>query len=306
MRSELFVKKGQGGMFSVVNNAITTGSIFWVDSNTGSDAAGFGRNPDAPVATLDYAIGLCTASKGDRIYVFAQHAETKTTTPITMDVAGVSVIGLMNGTQRPMFTTTTAMDVITITAADCTIENLGFAAPGVDSVTADINVAAANCAIRNTLHHGSGNVNMNKVSIITCTADANDCLIEGVRIYNDTVILTGGGIVLEGASARTEIRDVFIHAEGFGIALGAICDTAGGAATGVYIHDCVIGNFGATLKTLDFTNNSVGVCRNVFINGRHTTIASNIVCGSSMAFCETYYVEEAAKSAILAVAVDAE
>jgi hypothetical protein len=48
-RTELFARKQAGGMFSVVNQSLTTGNIFFVNSVTGTDAAGYGQNPDAPV-----------------------------------------------------------------------------------------------------------------------------------------------------------------------------------------------------------------------------------------------------------------
>ena len=70
-RTELFVRKQPGGIFSVENNAppFGTGERFYVHSVTGTDQTGSGKNPDNPVATLDYAVGLCTASKGDIIYL---------------------------------------------------------------------------------------------------------------------------------------------------------------------------------------------------------------------------------------------
>ena len=42
------------------------------------------------------------------------------------------------------------------------------------------------------------------------------------------------------------------------------------------------------------------------MNGRHTTIQSNVTPGTGMAFHETYGVEEAAKNGLLMPAVDAE
>ncbi len=59
-----------------------TGKIYWVDSNAadGMDSVGngYGVSPRKPFLTLDYAIGCCTASKGDRIYLLPGHAENLT------------------------------------------------------------------------------------------------------------------------------------------------------------------------------------------------------------------------------------
>ncbi|MBW1941126.1 MAG: hypothetical protein JRI28_07160, partial [Deltaproteobacteria bacterium] len=72
--------------------------------------------------------------------------------------------------------------------------------------------------------------------------------------------------------------------------------------TGVFIHDGIASNAKAATVVLEFGNNSEGSVHNVFINGRHTTIASNVVAGTGMAFFETYIVEEAQKSGLIQVA----
>src|SRR5512138_1472506 len=101
-RTELFSRKQPGGVYTIEGIDKQPGAVFFVHSGTGTDGAGYGKNPDSPVATLDYAIGLCTASKGDVIYVLPGHAENLTTaTSLTMDVAGVKVIGLGWGPLRP-------------------------------------------------------------------------------------------------------------------------------------------------------------------------------------------------------------
>lgn len=275
-----------------------SGSVFWVD-DSGSD--GNKGTFSAPFKTIDYAIGRCTSGKGDVIMVKAGHAET-ITAAITADVAGISIIGLGGVGNMPVITTATAIDMITVTAANVTISNIEFAVPGIDSVTADINVAAAGCQIIGTRHHGSTTA-MNKVDIITLEAGADDCLIDGVRIYNDTVALTGGAIAIEGISSRIEIRNCMIQ-DSIGLDLGAIYDEA--TALQLFIHNNVLSNAKADTVVLDFTTNSTGVCAENYINGRHTTIQSNVVTGTGMAFFEQYGVEEAAKNGLLMPVVDAE
>jgi len=49
----------------------------------------------SPLPTLDYAIGKCTAGRGDTIYVCPGHAETlATASAVTFDVDGVEVVVL--------------------------------------------------------------------------------------------------------------------------------------------------------------------------------------------------------------------
>jgi hypothetical protein len=122
-KTALFSNHQPGGMFAIEDESRGTGSRFFVQATTGTDRADYGRNPDAPVASLDYAIGLCTASKGDIIYLMEGHAET--TTAIALDVAGVSIIGLGVGRNRPTLTSTAAAtDLINVTAANCRIRNV--------------------------------------------------------------------------------------------------------------------------------------------------------------------------------------
>lgn len=107
-RTALFSRTQPGGLFAIQDVPQHPGDIYFVHSGTGTDAAGYGANPDAPVATLDYAMGLCTASQGDVIYVLPGHAETISTVALspTFDKAGVTVICLGEGENRPIWTFT--------------------------------------------------------------------------------------------------------------------------------------------------------------------------------------------------------
>ena len=122
------------------------GNVFWVDSNTGSD--GNSGTYRQPLALIDTAIGKCTASNGDIIMVFPGHAETVTTS-IAADVAGISIIGLGNGSNRPTLVGPSADATIDVTAANITIRNLVFSADAgtTQAATQKIYVNAANCEI---------------------------------------------------------------------------------------------------------------------------------------------------------------
>lgn len=148
MRTPLFSRNQPGGVFSIVDVPAHPGSIFFVHSGTGTNAAGYGDNPDKPVATIDYAIGLCTADKGDVIYVMPGHAETIiNATGLVPDVAGVSIIGLGQGRQRPTITFGTATTAnIPVSAANVTLKNLVLLS-GFDDIAAAITVTGAGCTI---------------------------------------------------------------------------------------------------------------------------------------------------------------
>lgn len=99
---------------------------YFVCSVTGSATGGY--SPDAPASTIDIAIGLCTASKGDTIHVLPGHAETLTAAAgIDADVAGITIVGHGNGTNKPVITLGTATTTdIDIDADNITFKNMRF------------------------------------------------------------------------------------------------------------------------------------------------------------------------------------
>lgn len=123
-----------------------TGNVFFVD-DSGSDSNS-GKSPDQPFKTLDYAIGRCTASQGDTIYVMPGHAETAST-QITCDVAGISIIGLGYGRMRPAITAhASAVDCFNVTGASTHIENLRIVSAA-SGTTALMNIAASDVVVKN-------------------------------------------------------------------------------------------------------------------------------------------------------------
>lgn len=100
----------------------TMGNIFFVSSVTGSSAGGY--TADAPAATIAQALALCTASKGDIIFVAPDHVESIGASGLAWNVAGVSIIGLGNGNNRPTLTWHTTDAVVTVSGANMLIQNI--------------------------------------------------------------------------------------------------------------------------------------------------------------------------------------
>ena len=105
------------------------GNVWWVNSATGANSGGNDGSRELPFATLDYAIGRCTANNGDIILLAPNHAETVTGIGgITADVAGISIIGLGNYNQRPRFLMDGATTLtFAVSAADVSISNIVMA-----------------------------------------------------------------------------------------------------------------------------------------------------------------------------------
>jgi len=148
-RSALSFTKQRGAFAAVVvNDTVHTGNVFFVMTG-GTDAAGHGLHPDRPFATVDFAIGQCTATQGDVIYVMPGYTETITNSARwTVDVAGVSIIGLGHGTAKPTitFATDTSADIL-VSAANVVIKNFRMLTT-IDSLVNFLDLDAAYCSIQ--------------------------------------------------------------------------------------------------------------------------------------------------------------
>ena len=127
----------------MMGGPLIAGQALWVDSTSAvkanTPAAG---TKEQPFSTLAYAISRATASKGDTIFLAPGHAET--TTAIALNIAGVQIVGLGVGRNRPTLTATTAAsDLLNVTAANCALTNVRLvgAASGVTSLL-DLSSAA--------------------------------------------------------------------------------------------------------------------------------------------------------------------
>jgi len=121
---------------------LTFGNIFFVDSVTGSNSDS-GTEPVSAKATLAAAIALCTANKGDVIFVLPGHTEAVTVTSLDLNVAGVTIIGLGSGAMKPTFTFAATDSRVNVTAGDCTIQNIRIQAAVGDVVTAFLHATAS-------------------------------------------------------------------------------------------------------------------------------------------------------------------
>lgn len=155
---------------------VRPGNIFWVDSGSSLSSQGTFKQP---FSTIDEAVGACTANNGDVIFVAPGHTESVVAAAgINLDVAGISIIGLGQGENRPKVTFTTAITAdMDVGAANIRVENIIFI-NGVDNLTAPIDVNAAdfqfiNCETRDN------DSNYHCDDFIQTDANANRLYIEG-------------------------------------------------------------------------------------------------------------------------------
>lgn len=125
------------------------GEVFWVNNSTVLPKGGIGGSNGnkgtytQPFASIDYAIGRCTASRGDIIMVMPGHTESISSAgAIACDVAGVAIVGLGSGSLKPTLTWDTAdTATMTVSADNVTFHNLRFEA-GFADITAMIPITA--------------------------------------------------------------------------------------------------------------------------------------------------------------------
>ena len=118
-------------VIALLGNLNQIGKVFYCDPTDGDDANG-GLRPDQAKATMDAAIGLCTADRGD-VIIRMQGTET-VSSAVEFDVAGITVIaegyGLSPESKGEYFATQAASGYTDGPAARitarCTLIGLGF------------------------------------------------------------------------------------------------------------------------------------------------------------------------------------
>lgn len=196
------------------------GRAFWVNNGSTIPAgsiAGSNGNPGTlqkPFSTILYAQTMCVANKGDIIFVMPGHAETiADATTLTLNKAGVAIIGLGAGSNRPTLTFSTANTAnIPVTAANIALQNILFIANFLDiasvftatSTNTPTDLSIESCEFRDT-----SNV-LNFLSLITGNATANS--MDGLRFVKNRISSVGTtaattAIKLASATDRVTVQD---------------------------------------------------------------------------------------------------
>lgn len=225
--------------------AKTTGEVYFVDSGAGSGAE-TGLTWANAALTLDAGINLCTEDRGDVIVVAAGHTETLAAADgVDVDKAGITVIGIGSGEQRPVFNVT-ASGELCIDDADFYIENCVFKAH-TDSVVHCFDVTA----------------NADGMTIKNCDFIVDT---EGTDEFDDAIDIVAGAdyVTIEGCKFHMGGAD----------AISAITADSSDFLT---IKDCVVTGDYSTACIVSETAASFGVTikDNILYNGDTHTIGLN-------------------------------
>lgn len=151
-------------------SSVGLGDVYYVSSDSGDDERS-GLSPETCLATLDAAIGKCTANQGDIIYILPGHTETVATAgAIAVDVAGITIIGLGDGADKPTFSFSAVDATMTVSAASTTIKGI-IIKPSIDSVVSPIVVSAADVTLDIEAQDASALIEMVTAILTTAAAE---------------------------------------------------------------------------------------------------------------------------------------
>ena len=294
-RTALFMQKQPGGVFDIQDLEKHPNDVWFVNSTGGVDGAGYGRNPDSPFATLDYAIGNCTASKGDVIYVMPGHAETIAATDgFDVDLAGVKIIGLGWGSNRPTFTFSATASQVNIGAASVWLENLRFIA-GVSAVVSGVQVEGkTDFVCKNCEWDYGGTTGWDFVISLELEAGSHRAIIED-NIFRTEPATAGPNdfISLVGVSNSVTIRNNQFYGD-CAVALVLTND----ASLHLTFMDNIVFNENDGEPYLETKAGTTGINANTRGYARVSTISDNVV-GAAMAHCENFTVNTLGTHAII-------
>ena len=287
----------------------TTGKYFFVDSSTGSNG-NLGELSTEPKATVDGAINVCRADKGDVIVVMPNHAETVSATSIAMDVAGVTVICLGNSEAQATFTYSATGSTVTVSADDC--KWVG----GLHQST------ILDCASAFTVSGGEGfslekgkfedtSAILNFLSIVTTTTTDN--AEDGLQVLKNTFYGLNT-TPLAFVSILGDIKDLLVE--------GNFVDSAATADVGHFITFAAKDGVGTRISNnqlvvVGATDAAVGIFLTGSGTGHTGTVKGNLVssldttteliatAGTGLVYFENYYTGTADKSGKLWPVVDA-
>lgn len=186
----------------------TSGNVYWVApaatytvegrSYVASDGND-GLSPERAVLTLDYAIGLTTATTGDVIVLLpGSHSWTAS---VAADVANITITGLPGGKgnpwrQRTSITTTAADEIINVTAPGIEIAYLNVipvtTKAGIDFSAAGDRLYVHHCSF--DLYTAAANTGTVGIGATSTSTSADDVVIEDCYFLCDAA--QGEGIAM--------------------------------------------------------------------------------------------------------------
>lgn len=294
---------------------VSTGNFWFVNS---AGPSGDGTSTTSTLSTVAAAMSAATASNGDVIFVMPGHTEAvSSATSHTWSKAGVTVLGLGSGANRPTFTHgTAATATINITAANITIQNCLFVANFADVAGCFTLTTAKNFTQINNEFRDTTSI-LNYLAIVDTNTTSNDadgitltdCNWFGLSATANTCV-----VKMDGTNTRLSITGTkqgsSYYAHAALTAAGVMPIAAGKLVTNARIVGNVFNLVGATnlatglLITTNGTTNS-GILASNFIQGLDATTEILVTASSGFIFSQNFYSGAADTSGYLLPAADA-
>jgi hypothetical protein len=275
-RTTFFGEWQPGGMFSVEDVSKHPGSVFFVHSGTGIDQAGNGLNPGSPLATIAAAVALCTADKGDVVYVMPGHNEGLGNAQLTIDKAGVSIVGLGAGYLAPRIDFDHAAASIDVTASGVTIKNLRLLPSITDVLIAiDVNAAATDVTIEDVeaLPGEDGAGADDFACVVEFKAGCTRGKVRRLKVrQHASAVGYIAGVRLKGASNDILIEDCDFVMAGAGLVAPINGDTT--LSTNVHIRRCRMQTDAE--PGIEMLTNTTGIVEDCYIASDLASLAAAI------------------------------
>lgn len=273
------------GYLQARNLARSQGDVYYVDDGGTDSASGVrGKTPDKPFASIDFAIGQCAANQGDRIFVLPGHAETiSTATGLVADIAGISIIGIGEGEDRPKLTLSAAASKVSITAASVRFENfiLISSYSGGVNIGVSLGASANGCVLKDLEFRETANTKEWLIGI-NVAADCDNILIDGLRYFGIAGGSTTNVIKFAGGSDYSIVRNFLIFVD----ASGAPIDALTAASLFMTIGNGVLHNLDTTAGlSVSVKSDTTGFMHDLRISQLKNGV---FVAGAAMAISEVY------------------
>jgi len=287
-------------VLGALGHDVTTGNIFFVDSGVGADTGSSGKDVESPFATIDYAVGKCTADNGDVIIVMPGHAENiSTATSLVVDVDGIKILGVGHGLTKPKLTFTAAAGTISITGANVHFENFYLYANFATGITTGITLGAAadGAVLKNIRMEEAANTKEFLIGV-SVTAACHNVLIDGFEFFGVTGGTDSQCIIFVGASNFSIVKNFKIYGDFSGAAIDALtaASTFMTISNGIVINDDVTAGLSVSVKS-----DTTGMMNDLRIGQLKDTVGP---AGAAMCYGEVYVTNAVAVQGILKPAAD--
>lgn len=260
LMSEALINNGAGvastGRFFIVGKAAVTN----LSEVSAMYSSGWSDGTPMLYTTVKLALAQCVANRGDVIFVLPGHTENITgATDLAISTAGVSIIGLGQGTLRPTFTFTTAIGAnIPITAANVTIKNVILDGTGFDAITSMVTVTAAGVRIVGNKFI-TANVTNQVALVLTTSALATDFVFDSNYVVGTADAGTTNGLQLVGGDDMVITNNFFYGA--YTTSLGPINQITTAGLRMLIAGNTLINATASSTKAIVLVAGSTGIIR---------------------------------------------